>query len=600
MKTLSIIIPVYNEKNTLKGLLDSVESSNIGPILKEIIIVDDFSTDGTRDLLRELMKTNKYKIYFQDKNHGKGYALRTGFSKAKGDYILIQDADLEYNPKEYPNLLGPLIDGEADVVYGSRFVRNKPGGVLFFWHYVGNKFLTMFSNMLTGLYLTDMETCYKVFTKEALDKIYPELRSDRFDIEPEITAVVAEKRLRVYEVGVTYSSRTYDEGKKINWKDGFSAVWTIIKSKYRYSSFGKDKYKSTFFLLLILISLFSVLTLRPKIAGDSLLYVDSIEVLKTGVQSADFVPMMILTTYLGLRLIMFINYFTGSLAVSWILLDIILYIITGVFFYSLLKRILNDNKVAFIGSLFFATNYAIITFGLGYLMDMGGWAAYIASVYFSYRYLETTERSNKFIYFSSILIGIGGLYKEYAFVAYAVVFGAILWKNWSNWKLIIKKVFVTGLLSFTPFLLMSIFVFFKYNHYTYLDWYLFQKVYEFQNRPVEFIKSFGSIYNFGWFLFLGGFYIFISKWKDILKDKKLVFISLLLLSCSSVLLWPVVTRVLFITMPAVIIVSSLFIKKIEKYIYLVYGLLGAYILSAYLMDSYILDFVNLRSIFPFL
>jgi len=213
---LSIIIPVYNEAATILKLLE-----------KEIILVDDCSTDGTREILNKLV--DKYKIIFQEKNQGKGAALRRGFQETTGDFIIIQDADLEYDPNEYPLLLAPLLDGRADVVYGSRFVGDRPHRVLFFWHYVGNKILTLFSNMLTGLNLTDMETCYKAFTREALVKIRDELKSNRFGIEPEITARVAKNNLRIYEVGVSYSGRTYAEGKKINWPDGVSALWAIIR-----------------------------------------------------------------------------------------------------------------------------------------------------------------------------------------------------------------------------------------------------------------------------------------------------------------------------------------------------------------------------------
>lgn len=228
MKKLSIVIPVFNEKETILKILENIERVKLPELEKEIIIVDDFSTDGTREILKDLKE--KYKIFFQNKNQGKGAALRRGFKEVDGDFILIQDADLEYNPQEYSLLLEPLLDGRADVVYGSRFIGNKPHRVLFFWHYLGNKFLTLFSNMLTDLNLTDMETCYKVFTKEVLMKIKNKLKSDRFGVEPEITARVSQSHARIYEVGISYSGRTYSEGKKIGWKDGISAMWVIIKS----------------------------------------------------------------------------------------------------------------------------------------------------------------------------------------------------------------------------------------------------------------------------------------------------------------------------------------------------------------------------------
>lgn len=225
---LSIVIPVYNEMRSIEKSLHAVNAVMISGIEKEIVIVDDGSTDGTRDYLKTL-SGSQYKIIFQEVNCGKGAALRRGFTEATGDFIIIQDADLEYDPSEYPILLKPLLDGRADVVYGSRFIGDRPHRVLFFWHSVGNKFLTLLSNMFTDLNLTDMETCYKVFTKEAMQKILPRLTSNRFTIEPEITARVAQHKLRLYEVGISYNGRTYAEGKKINWKDGFSAIWAIIK-----------------------------------------------------------------------------------------------------------------------------------------------------------------------------------------------------------------------------------------------------------------------------------------------------------------------------------------------------------------------------------
>ena len=226
---LSIIVPAYNEKNTIKEILSTILRADALGLDKEIIVVDDFSSDGTREILKESEKLNKYKIFYHDRNKGKGAALREGFGRATGDFIIVQDADLEYDPDEYGSMLQPLLDGKADVVYGSRFMGAAPHRVLFFWHYVGNRFLTMLSNMFTNLNLSDMETGYKAFTKEAIKKILPNLKSNRFGIEVELTASASKFNLRVYEVGISYSGRTYAEGKKINWKDGAAAIWFIIK-----------------------------------------------------------------------------------------------------------------------------------------------------------------------------------------------------------------------------------------------------------------------------------------------------------------------------------------------------------------------------------
>lgn len=225
---LSIVIPVYNEKVTLGSVLREIQGVDLGGMEKEIIIVDDCSTDGTQDILKGIHESNVF-VYFHKQNVGKGGALRTGFSHVSGDLIVIQDADLEYNPAEYPTLLKPILDGDADVVYGSRFVSVSPRRILYFSHYVANTFLTFLSNVCTGLNLSDMETGYKVFSRHALESIRGCLTATRFGIEPEITAQIAKHDLRVYEVGISYRGRTYKEGKKIGWLDGVAATWHIIQ-----------------------------------------------------------------------------------------------------------------------------------------------------------------------------------------------------------------------------------------------------------------------------------------------------------------------------------------------------------------------------------
>lgn len=221
---LSVVIPVYNEKNTIEEIIHQVKA--VKGIDMEIILVDDFSTDGTRELYLKL-KTSVDKIILHEKNMGKGAALRTGFQHASGDYVVVQDADLEYDPQEYPILLEPVLKGKADVVYGSRFMGDRPHRVLFFWHYVGNKILTLLSNIFTNLNLTDMETCYKLFKREIIQNI--PIKENRFGFEPEITARIARTHARIYEVGISYSGRDYSEGKKIGWKDAIRAFICIIK-----------------------------------------------------------------------------------------------------------------------------------------------------------------------------------------------------------------------------------------------------------------------------------------------------------------------------------------------------------------------------------
>jgi glycosyltransferase involved in cell wall biosynthesis len=227
---LTILMPVYNEAKTIHEIIKRVEAAQIGDVHKELIIVDDGSKDGTREVLRELSENSPHRFYFHGQNMGKGAALRTALHYATGDIILIQDADLEYDPAEYAELIKPVLEGRADVVYGSRLSGGKVARAFNFWHYLGNKLLTFITNVLYNAILSDMETCYKVFRADVIKNI--QIKSNRFDFEPEITAKVLKRKYKLYEMPISYYGRDFSEGKKITWRDGFAAIWALVKYRF--------------------------------------------------------------------------------------------------------------------------------------------------------------------------------------------------------------------------------------------------------------------------------------------------------------------------------------------------------------------------------
>ena len=239
--TLSVVVPAFNEEKTIQSILDQIFQVDLEGMMIELVIINDCSTDATRELVSDYISShpgNSISLIDQERNLGKGAAIRRGIEEASGDFLIIQDADLEYDPREYKDLLNPLLSDKADVVYGSRFMGSNPHRILFFWHSLGNKLLTFLSNMFNNLNLTDMETCYKMFRSEIIKKIH--LQENRFGFEPEVTAKIARiPGIRIYEVGISYYGRTYSEGKKINWKDGFRAIYCILK----YGVFNKRVFK---------------------------------------------------------------------------------------------------------------------------------------------------------------------------------------------------------------------------------------------------------------------------------------------------------------------------------------------------------------------
>jgi len=353
-----------------------------------------------------------------------------------------------------------------------------------------------------------------------------------------------------------------------------------------------------FWIFIVIISIVcfsSIFTFKPIIDGDGLSYVEAMKVLQGGNVPAQFVPNRILTTFLGLDSVILFSKIFGSIETGWLILNISFYFILNIIFYKLILRIFKSEKTAFLASLFLATNYATISFGLDYWMDIGGWLFYALSLYFSLKYAQTSERES--LLYSALSVGAGGLFKEYAFLGVIPIASILIYENWPHSLAIIKKSFVPALIALVPILLVYIFVYEKFD-YTYATWFSFNTEYyghSYSSKIIEYVKSFGSLYNFLAFLVIGGAYYFIGNRKELVLEKKTrVFIVSVLLSTLPAFIWPAITqRILFITVPAMIVVASFLFKKFEKHWWIFLPVLVLYMIANFTMDAFILPNLNL-------
>lgn len=564
---LSIVIPVYNEKNTIEHLVKKVQAVQLSQLEKEIIVVDDCSKDGTQHVLKEISSSYSCAVFYHEKNLGKGAALRTGFSKATGDYIIVQDADLEYDPEDFKKLLEPVFKYQADVVYGSRFIGDGAHRVLYFWHYIFNKILTLFSNMFTNLNLTDMETCYKLFKRNLLLQF--KLEQNRFGFEPEITAKLAAiKNIRFFEVGISYNGRTYQEGKKISWKDGFPALYSIIKYGYKSNSIARKWLQVIFLFLLLTVNLiifYWMYGFHPN--NDTEGFVWMIERFR-GIESP-FFPNRYLNPFypiVGATILRSLSP-THSLIVT----NIIFYYGLALLTYALLKKVFKSSMVGILSALFVASAYPMLRYALTQVEDIGGYFWYVATIYCSWRWRET--KKSYLLYLAGLMVSLGLLTKESGAMG-ALFFAGLLWITHDTLK---NKLIFLGKFSILPFVTLCI------NQwrgqligYNSLQWFKDNWDIYFQNS-YTFIKWLGinlTTFNLVWFFFFLGVYFCIKNFHTLNKDSK-IYLKLMVFPSLSYFAWPLfISRTVFISAWLIIPLASyglaiLWNKKSALYTYFV-------------------------------
>jgi glycosyltransferase involved in cell wall biosynthesis len=586
MRTLSIVIPCFNEETTIAEILRRVLEVNIPGWKKEIVVVNDSSTDKTAEILKTFK--DKIIVHTHEVNQGKGTAVKNGLARASGDYVLIQDADLEYDPQEIPSLVAK-VSGDRSVVYGTRN-HSKAVRTGFWIPRLGVWFLTELTNLLYGTRLTDIWTCYKLFPKAVKNYFV----SGRFESEIIFTLKVIREGYEIQEVPISHRPREVTHGKKITYLDGIQAIWLVIKDWLSYVPYiiTRSKRMWAFIsILLILLATFYFVKPFPDPDSDTPSYTAAMKVLVTNEYPAGYTPTRILTTFGGMQTVLALNHLFGNIYSSWIFMNVIFYLIACMVFFKILKILFENEYVALLGTLFLAGSYAMISFGLDYLMDMGGWMFYIVSLYFLLRYIK--ENRVRDLGFAAFAVGLGGLFKEYAFLACIPIAVIIIGYHFRQPTKIFKKGIATAALALVPTLLLYAFVYSKFN-YSYADWLAFnENYYTYSSRIIEYIKSLGSLINILAFLFLGGAYYLFREGKRLVDCRYHIFILGMCMSILPILFWPAITqRILFITVPFAIVIASVLIKKFETKWYWFIPVLILYLAASFTMDT-LLTVVNL-------
>ncbi|MFA6432643.1 MAG: glycosyltransferase [Candidatus Paceibacterota bacterium] len=583
MKTLSIIIPSFNEQATIRELLSRVFAVSIPGWQIEVVVVDDCSTDGTRDILAGLK--DKASIILRTTNGGKGSAVKDGLAAAKGDFILIQDADLEYHPNQIPHLVA-AITGDDSVVYGSRNItgHTRKGFII---SRLGVWIITKMVNILYGVNLTDIWTCYKLFPGKLKGLFGP----GRFDSEVIFTLRAIRAGCDIREVPITYAPRDAAHGKKIRYRDGFQTIALILKEWF--GSLGRVQKRIYFIACLACTAALvaaSVMVYHSQIdpMSDAPSYIQAISILEHGQAPTHFVPNRILTATGGLWTIAGLSKIFGSYDNGWLIMNVIFYVISTLLFYELIKRIHGSDKVATLSALFLAGNYAMVTFGLSYFMDIGGWVFYIASALGVLCYARSGRQG--YLWLASLAVGIGGLFKEYALLGACLIGLYLIYECFPSVTIFLKKIWRPVLIMIIPTLILHLAVYRIYD-YTYFDWLSFaQGYYHYSSRVVEYVKVMGSLTNLLAILVIAGAYYL---WRHPSRNIK-AFTLCFLLSAAPMLLWPAITqRIAFVMVPALVVIASFFFKRFERYWYLFVPILIIYIIASFFMDSLILNFVNL-------
>ncbi len=584
MMKLSIIIPCYNEVGTIATVIEQVLALQLPNWQMEVIVVDDASTDGTTEILADY--NSRLKVIRLAKNSGKGTAVARGLVLATGDFLLIQDADWEYLPAEIPKLLQAIV-GQRSIVYGSRNLAPDRRGDLI--PRLGVWFITKLINVLYGSWLTDAWTGYKLFPATTKHLFV----AGRFESELLFTVRVLRAGYVIVETPIKYCPRPADQGKKIRYRDGFKSIGLIVIDRLRHPALvWQSSYWRAFICGLTGLWLSMLWFLPPDVQGDTYSYVESMRVLTGGPVGSDFVPNRLLTTFAPLWLIAWLGQWLGNLFFVWFLFNSVIYFMAAGSAYLILRRLFAGNeKIAMLGGWFFAGNYGILHFGPNYLMDIGGLAFYIFSLSFLLKYLGRPWSGH--LYLAALAVGVGGLFKEYAFLGVIAIAVVIIARSWRQPMIVFWLGVQTALLALTPSILVHGYIFGRFG-YAYADWLTNnQEQYQYASRLAEYLKAGGSLLNFLIIPFVLGL-IFLARHWFFVADRVRIFISAVGLSLLPLLFWPAITqRILSVTTFLVIVVAGFAWQYHSRWWRLWVGMLIAYVLVTFTMDAFFLDVINL-------